>query len=102
MGIEYVESPTPVEAGDAVVVVDENYRHHVGLVTCVHGKFGATYDTVDGGTRTYVPCLNVVYVSTDPAKTDPYGAQIERMSSLQHFSQVSGMPTPGRFWANPA
>ncbi len=100
---EYSENVSPVEPGDVVVIVDENYQRHLALVTCVHGQFGATYDTPDGGTRHYVPCINVVYTSTDPAKRDPYGAQIERMSSLQHLSQgPANMPRPGRFWANPA
>jgi hypothetical protein len=81
---------TPVEVGDPVRVVDETYGEHVGLVTCVHGRFGD-----------YVPCINVVYVSSDPAKRDPYGAQVERMSSLQHHSQgPSQMPQPGRYWMN--
>ncbi len=100
---KYSKVAAPVEPGDVVIVVDENYRQHFGLVTVVHGNFGQTYDTADGGSRTYVPCLNVVYVSQDTAKRDPYGQQTERMSSLQHYSQgPDKMPKPGRFWANPA
>lgn len=91
----------PVDVGDAVRVVDEHYVEHVGLVTAVHGKFGQTYDTADGGTRTHVPCINVVCISADSAKTDPYGRQVERMSSLQHLSQgPDQMPNPGRYWEN--
>lgn len=94
-------SVTPVEVGQAVTVVDERYNEHVALVTAVHGEFGKVYDTVDGGKRTYVPSLNVVYVSGDVDKRDPYGVQLERMSSLQHFSQgPDKMPTPGRYWKN--
>ncbi|HLL69001.1 MAG TPA: hypothetical protein VK453_25300 [Micromonosporaceae bacterium] len=89
---QYSEQPQPVAPGDPVLVVDEHYQQHVGLVTVVHGPF------TDGG---YTPCINVVYVSSDAAKRDPYGQQLERMSSLQHFaSGPSGMPKPGRFWAN--
>lgn len=85
------EEVRPVAAGDAVKVVDEVYGEHVGLVTCVHGQF----------TESFVPCINVVFVSSDPAKRDPYGQQIERLSSLQHYSQgPSGMPRPGRYWQN--
>ncbi len=91
----------PVEVGQAVRVVDENYREHIALVTEVHGEFGKVYDTVDGGKRIHVPCLNVTYVTADSAKRDPYGAQLERMSSLQHFSQgPDKMPKPGRYWTN--
>ena len=80
----------PIEVGSAVRVLDEDYAEHYALVTCVHGQF------VDGR----VPCINVVYTSGDEAKRDPYGRQLERMSSLQHESQVQGMPRPGRYWAN--
>lgn len=78
-----------IQPGDPVRVVDEQYGTHVGLVTAVHGVFGGAY----------VPCINVVYVATDPAKRDPYGHQVERLSSLQHYSQgPSSMPAPGRYW----
>lgn len=91
----------PVARGDVVRVVDENYRQHNALVTAVHGEFGKVYDTPDGGKRIPVPCINVVYVSSDSSKNDPYGGQLERMSSLQHYSQgPDSMPTPGRYWTN--
>ena len=81
----------PVAAGDPVKIVDEVYGEHTGLVTIVHGPFGGPM----------IPCINVVFVSSDSEKTDPYGRQIERMSSLQHYSQgPAGMPRPGRFWQN--
>lgn len=81
---------TPVKPGDAVKIVDEKYGEYVGLVTCVHGNFSD-----------YIPCINVVYVSADETKRDPYGQQVERMSSLQHLSQgPSNMPRPGRYWLN--
>lgn len=90
----------PVKVGDPVRVVDERYRPHVGLVTAIHGQFGATLPESAGG-GSYVPCINVVYVCDDEAKRDPYGQQVERMSSLQHHSQgPNGMPTPGRYWIN--
>lgn len=81
----------PVVPGDAVRVVDEQYVEHVGLVTYVHGNFlGA-----------HTPAINVVYVTKDASRTDPYGQQIDRMSSLQHLSQgPSQMETPGRYWEN--
>ncbi len=94
MELQFSTDATEVAAGDHVIVVDENYQHHHGLVTCVHGSFAT------GG---FTPCINVVYITADTAKRDPYGQQVERMSSLQHYAQgPSGMPKPGRFWANPA
>ncbi len=88
---EFRQDAEPVSVGDVVLAVDEQRQERLALVTAVHGLFGDSY----------VPCINVVYVTVDPAKRDPYGAQLERMSSLQHYSQgPNGMPAPGRFWAN--
>lgn len=84
----------PVAVGDVVHVVNENYESHAALVTCVHGEFP---EVTEGS---YIPCINVVYLSSDIGKNDPYGRQMERMSSLQHYSQVQGMPRPGRYWEN--
>jgi hypothetical protein len=42
-----------------------------------------------------IPCINVVYVSPDTAKRDPYGTQIERASSVQHKTQTTAH---GRYW----
>ncbi len=86
----------PVAVGDPVRVVGENYAEHIALVTAVHGKFS---EPADAG---YVPCINVIFVSADEAKNDPYGRQTERLSSLQHYGQgPNGMPKPGRYWVNP-
>jgi hypothetical protein len=59
---------TRVKVGEYVIYVDPVARQHKALVTAVHG------DT----------CINAVYVSGDESKTDPYGRQIERQSSLSH------------------
>lgn len=88
--IEIKKEAEPVQVGDAVWVVDESYQGHYGLVTTVHGGF-----------EHHVPCINVVFISGDLTKRDPYGVQTERLSSLQHYSQgPNNMPTPGRFWSN--
>ncbi len=81
----------PVTAGDWVRVVTETYEPRKALVTAVHGTFGES---------DYVPCINALYITSDEAKRDPYGLQPERLSSLQHVSQASGMPRPGRYWVN--
>jgi hypothetical protein len=48
----------------------------------------------------YVPCCNLVYVSKDKAKEDPYGRQLERATSC---SNGRGFSTPflGMCWAWP-
>lgn len=65
-----------LEPGDVVDYVDEVGISHKALVTIVHGN-------------TAQSCINVVYISTDETKRDPYGLQIERASSVQRKSDVT-------------
>lgn len=93
--VQAIDDVTAIEPGDVVRVVDEHYRPRFGLVTAVHGP------TLSKDNPGYVACINVVCVATDPAKRDPYGTGIERLTSLQHYTQgPNGMPTPGRYWVN--
>ena len=69
-----------VKIGDVVDLLDETGHQHWGLVTAVWEPAG----------------VNVVFVSSDETKTDQYGRQVERLSSLQHQSTVGKQP--GRFW----
>ncbi len=80
----------PVKVGDAVRIVNETYDERDGLVTAVHGS---NWDQ-------FTPSINVVYVSADSAKHDPYGQQLERLSSLSHYNGTHGMPKRGRYWRN--
>jgi len=84
--------------GQAIEVSDEHRVIHHGLVTAIHAV-----GIVDGvatweDDAPYSPSINAVFVSDDPAKRDPYGHQLERLSSVQHESGVQTMPVPGRFW----
>ena len=89
-----------VRVGDVVRVVSESYEPAIALVTAVHGKFPEEQEGETPGGK-FIPCLNVVFVSADESKRDPYGRQVERMSSLQHYSQgPNEMPRPGRYWVN--
>lgn len=69
-----------VEVGDAVVYVDPVGKHHKAIVTAAWSY----------------SCINLVLVSEDVTKTDTYGRQIERQTSMMHSS------SPGRahgfFW----
>lgn len=56
--------------GDVVKVTDELGVSHNGLVTAVHGA----------------SCINAVYITKDQSKRDPYGNQVERLSSLSKKS----------------
>lgn len=69
--------------GDAIKVVDEVGVEHDALVTVYWGGEDPTGP------------LNAVYVSSDASKHDPYGRQLERLSSLSHKSKTSA---PGRYW----
>lgn len=105
----------PVKPGDAIVYTDQVGKRHNALVTVVHGSFyeGALWtedevreawkDCSDEqvkmmeGTAHYVPCINLVFVTADESKTDPYGRQIARETSCQHRSQTTAH---GFYWEN--
>lgn len=61
-----------LKPGDVVILTDEQGHRHNALVTIYH----------DGGSETPGMALNCVYVSGDGSKSDPYGRQVERMSSV--------------------
>jgi len=82
-----------ISIGDAVKVVDEVGTLHDGLVTQQWGQPGRVIK--DGENP---PAINVMYLSADEMKTDPYGRQIERLSSCSHRSTTTA---PGRFWYFP-
>jgi hypothetical protein len=71
------------KVGDVITYVDEVGVEHDALVTVYFGG-----DRPDGA-------LNCVYTSSDESKSDPYGRQIERASSV---SRESEQTAHGRFW----
>jgi hypothetical protein len=72
----------PVEIGDLVEYVDEVGQPHKALVLWV-------FETGAGVS------VNVVFVSSDTDKEDPYGRQIERETSVMH---ESAQAAHGKFW----
>lgn len=60
----------PLTAGDAVKFYDEYRVPHDAIVTAVHSQ----------------TCINLVFVSKDPQKSDPYGNQLERRTSVVDVS----------------
>lgn len=79
--------------GDVVEVCTENRTKVRGIVCAVHGK-GYEIDGV-----LMQPSINVFYASPDAEKSDSYGRQVDRLSSLSHFaSGPSKMDNPGRYW----
>lgn len=79
-----------MQIGDAVIYVDPVGKEHDALLTAVHGT---TWHRADG--EEVLETVNVVYVSKDEAKRDPYGGQIERESSVIH---QGGTQAHGRYW----
>lgn len=71
--------------GQSVKFTDAHGQGHAALVTAVHGSARADWQ----------PSLNLVFVTDDTSKTDPYGRQIERHTSVVHrFVQGAN----GMFW----
>lgn len=69
-----------MQIGDSVTYVDEVRVTHDALITAVHGS----------------ECINLIYVSTEELKADPYGRQIERASSVQR--ENPGVTAHGRYF----
>lgn len=73
--------PHPM-VGSTVEYVDPVGKSQEALVTAVWGEFG-------------VNPINIVFVTDDKGKTDPYGRQIERATSVQAAGPATAH---GRFY----
>jgi hypothetical protein len=71
-----------LRVGMHVIYVDPVARQHDAIVTAVWGP----------------TCINVVFVSNDENRTDSWGRQIERQTSLGHRS---GTPAHGQYFMMP-
>ena len=78
-----MDKRTP-EVGQTVVYHDSRNRPHPALVTAVWDS--GEYSTTG---------VNLVFVSSDKDRTDTYGRQIERPSSVIH---KLGQPAHGEYW----
>lgn len=67
------QQPPGVHVGSPVIYCDSHGVDHDALVTAVWNPF----------------CVNVVFVSTDESKSDQYGRQIERETSIQYMGPTS-------------
>ncbi len=72
------ESP---KVGSVVIFTDENRRDHNALVTAVWSP----------------TCINLMRVSADESKTDVYGRQLERNTSVTRYTPNQ----PGMCWRLP-
>jgi hypothetical protein len=71
--------------GQNVVFTDAHGLSHPALLTAVHGT----------ATSQWQASVNLLYVTNDPAKKDPYGHQIERHSSVVHKTSQGAN---GMYW----
>lgn len=78
-----------LEVGSAVVYVDQFGKPHNALVSIVWQSVDS-YRSDSGE-----PGCNLVLISGDASKTDQYGTQIERETSVVHMTK---QPAHGRYW----
>jgi len=72
--------------GQSVIYVDPVSVPHEALITYVPENFQPEWGQ---------PWTNIVFVTTDATRTDSYGHQIERNTSVSH---VSKSHAPGMYW----
>lgn len=91
----------------SVVYVDPQGRPHSAIITAWWGTQSAgtkeEHDVYGAPNHAYIsetgePGCNLVYLSGDRTKTDPYGRQIERATSVVHKSKQAA---PGNYWLWP-
>lgn len=92
--------------GCKVIFFDSLRRKHEALVTnWFHGgPDGQTleeYKQAYRGSPFYTPCCNLLWVSSDSAKEDPYGRQVERQTSVSYGREQGMTPFVGNCWAWP-
>ena len=73
-----------MKIGDAVTYVDPVANERPAVLTAVWGE---AYESA--------PSVNLVFVSDDESKHDPYGRQIERATSVVHRSHQAAH---GNYW----
>lgn len=69
-----------VKVGQTVTFVDPVGKHRAALITAAWSY----------------SCVNMVLVSEESTRTDSYGRQIERVTSISHASTPGR--APGNFW----
>lgn len=74
--------------------MEQTREIHVGDVVVYHNPVAKAFNALITAvwSKTYI---NVVIVSGDDTKTDSYGRQIERVTSLNH---KSSMAVHGNYW----
>jgi len=76
-----------VKVGDAVIYIDPVRKKHPALLTEVHGEENSK------------PAVNLIWVSDNPAETDPYGSQTKHECSCCHIDNNSAGANCWTEWA---
>lgn len=85
--------------GDHVIYVDEFGKRHNGIVTTWWDNYrNVRFGDSDSTKGVDLPGCNLVFVTADPKKTDGYGSQIERPTSVVHRKNQAAN---GRYWIWP-
>jgi len=96
--------------GCRVVFFDSLRQQHDAIVTnWFHGgpdgqtieELQAARDARGVTSPLSMPCSNIVWVSSDVNKTDPYGRQVERATSVSHGKSQGLVPFLGMSWCWP-
>jgi hypothetical protein len=77
-----------MEIGDKITYVDPYGMEHNALVT-------TTFQSGHPGDGTDDHSVNLIYVSSDSSKSDPYGRQVERSTSVVHERHQAAH---GNYW----
>jgi len=95
--------------GCRVVFFDSLRQPHEAIVTnWFHGgpdgqtveEYLSKYDP-ERRNAAWLPCCNVVWASSDPSKSDPYGRQLERQTSCSYGRSQGMTPFIGMCWCWP-
>ena len=86
------------QVGEPVIFFDSVGMRHNALLTSVHGERTITTIKEEGKEpvdKEWVPSVNLLVISPDKQRTDTWGRQIERFSSVGHFREYG---TWGNIW----
>lgn len=100
--METKECEKQLSMGGSVIFFDQFGMEHNALLTNVFGKREVTTFKEEGAEtlteQISNPCVNVLLVSPDVKREDSYGRQIERQTSVMHYSQSTAW---GNFYCLP-
>jgi hypothetical protein len=93
-----MEKPREPKVGDHVIYFDTLRRELNGILTAVHGEVSSSQVSMEDATQQWnTPCVNLIFVTPEEAKTDSWGRQTDHASSCVHASSQR----VGYYWCWP-